>query len=383
MNKKITLSILILTLAFGLTNIGFSETINIIPDPPKLKPSSYILIDYNSQNILAEKNLDEKLPPASLTKIATVYVVGNELANGNISLDDEVIISKKAWKTGGSRMFVNVGSKVKLETLLHGIIIQSGNDASVAISEHISGSEEAFADLMNGYAKNLGMTNTNFKNSTGLPHKEHYTTVKDMAILARSLIKKFPELYKINSIKEFTYNNIKQQNRNKLLWKYDLADGIKTGHTKDAGYCLAASAKKEDMRLINIVMGADSSNARFTASKTLFNYGFNFFNTHKMYKAGEPITKVKVWKSGNKDVGLTLKQDLYITIPKGQYSKLESIVNLDGDITAPVKTGVKQGVINIVLNKETIASEELFTMQDIVEGSIFNKAKDKLYLLFK
>ncbi|MCG8379757.1 MAG: D-alanyl-D-alanine carboxypeptidase, partial [Proteobacteria bacterium] len=274
----------------------------IIPAPPKIKASSYLVMDFHSGKLLIEENIDQKLPPASLTKIMTVYVVANELKNGNISLEDEVLISEKAWRTEGSRMFIEVGKKVRLNDLLHGVIIQSGNDASVALAEYVSGAEDVFADLMNKHAERLGMKNTNFVNSTGLPHADHYTTARDLAILAQAYIRDYPDVYKMNSIREFTYNKIKQHNRNKLLWRDRSVDGIKTGHTEAAGYCLVASAERDEMRLISVVMGTDGVNARAKASQALLNYSYRFYETHKLYSSGDLITSVKIWKADNEKI---------------------------------------------------------------------------------
>ena len=256
----------------------------------------------------------------------TIYVVASELANGKISLEDEVLVSEKAWRTEGSRMFIEVNKKVKLDDLLHGVIIQSGNDASVALAEYISGTEGVFADLMNKHAEQLGMNRSHFVNSTGLPDPDHYTTASDLAKLAQALIRDYPEVYDLHKIKEFTFNKIKQHNRNKLLWRDRSVDGIKTGHTEEAGYCLVASAYREGMRLISVVMGTDGMNARAKASQAILNYGFRFFETHKLYSAGDLITSVKVWKAEIDNLNLSINKDIYITVPRGQYEKLEPLL---------------------------------------------------------
>ncbi len=354
----------------------------IVPAPPKIKASSYLVMDFNSGKLLVEENSEQKLPPASLTKMMTAYVVSSELANGKISLEDEVLVSEKAWRTQGSRMFIEVGKTVKLNDLLHGVIIQSGNDASVALAEYISGAEDVFADLMNKHAERLGMHNTHFVNSTGLPDENHYTTAGDLAKLARAMIRDYPDEYDLHKVKEFTFNKIKQHNRNKLLWRDRNVDGIKTGHTEEAGYCLVASALKDGMRLITVVMGTDGDNARATASQALLNYGYRFYETHKLYSAGELITNVKVWKADVDTLNLGVNNDIYVTIPRGQYDKLEPVVELDKQVLAPVNEGEQKGILNVMLTNENIVSVPLLALETIPEGSIVNQLKDKVRLLF-
>jgi len=358
----------------------------IIPAPPKIPASSYILMDFNSGKILAKENIHQKLPPASLTKIMTVYVVAAELKKGSISLFDEVTVSKKAYNTLGSRMFIEIGDKVKLEDLLLGVIVQSGNDASVALAEHVSGSEEVFVNLMNQHAFHLGMKNTQFINSTGLPVKdlEHTTTAYDLAILAKALIKNYPEIYNLHRIKEFTYGKnppIKQYNRNKLLWRDKSVDGIKTGHTEEAGYCLVASAIRDDMRLISVVMGASGENTRAKASQSNLNYGFRFYETHKLYSSGDTVTDVKVWKADIDSIQLTVEDDFYITIPRGQYDQLEPIIEIDTKVIAPVRQGERRGVLKILLSDENMATAPLSVKTSIPRGNIFNRLKDEVYLM--
>ena len=358
----------------------------IIPAPPKIPASSYILMDFNSGKILAKENIHQKLPPASLTKIMTVYVVAAELKKGSISLFDEVTVSKKAYNTLGSRMFIEIGDKVKLEDLLLGVIVQSGNDASVALAEHVSGSEEVFVNLMNQHAFHLGMKNTQFINSTGMPVKdlEHTTTAYDLAILAKALIKNYPEIYNLHRIKEFTYGKnppIKQYNRNKLLWRDKSVDGIKTGHTEEAGYCLVASAIRDDMRLISVVMGASGENTRAKASQSNLNYGYRFYETHKLYSSGDTVTDVKVWKADIDSIQLTVEDDFYITIPRGQYDQLESIIEIDTKVIAPVKQGERRGVLKILLSDENMATAPLSLKTSIPRGNIFNRLKDEVYLM--
>ncbi|HIF52322.1 MAG TPA: D-alanyl-D-alanine carboxypeptidase [Thiotrichaceae bacterium] len=355
----------------------------IVPAAPKIKASSYLVMDFNSGKLLVEENSELKLPPASLTKMMTVYVVSSELVNGKITLDDEVLVSEKAWRTQGSRMFIEVGKKVKLNDLLHGVIIQSGNDASVALAEYVSGTEDVFADLMNKHAQRLGMHDTHFVNSTGLPDENHYTTARDLAKLAQAMIKDFPEEYKLYKVKEFTFNKIKQHNRNKLLWRDHSVDGIKTGHTEEAGYCLVASAVKNGMRLISVVMGTDGVNARAKASQVLLSYGYRFFETHKLYSAGELITSVKIWKADVDVLNLGIKNDIYVTVARGQYDKLEPVVELDQQVIAPINEGEQKGTLNVTLLGENVFSVPLLALETISEGSIVNRLKDEVRLLFE
>jgi D-alanyl-D-alanine carboxypeptidase (penicillin-binding protein 5/6) len=380
MTKLNKLFLLILFLFLNSVNL-YADM--IVPAAPKIKASSYLLMDFSSGEFLVEENSEEKLPPASLTKIMTIYVAATELKNGKISLEDDVLVSEKAWRTEGSRMFIEVGKQVKLDDLIHGVVIQSGNDASVALAEYISGTEDVFADLMNKHAERLGMKNTNFMNSTGLPDPNHYTTAKDLAILARAMIKDFPEQYKLYSMKEFTYNNIKQHNRNKLLWRDRNVDGMKTGHTEEAGYCLVASALKDEMRLISVVMGTDGVNARAKASQALLNYGYRFYETHKLYSAGEMITAAKIWKADVENLNLGAAKDIYVTIPRGQYDKLEPVVEFDKKIMAPVLKDEQKGVLNVMLENKQIASVPLIALETVAEGSLVNKLKDEVRLLFE
>ena len=355
----------------------------IIPAPPAIDASSYLVLDYSSGKMIVEENIDKRLPPASLTKIMTTYVVASELKEGNLSLEDEVLVSEKAWRTQGSRMFIEVGKRVTVDDLLHGVIIQSGNDASVALAEHISGTEGVFADLMNKHAEKLGMKNTHYTNSTGLPDENHYTTARDLAILSRAYISNFPEIYKRNSIKEFTFNKIKQHNRNKLLWRDSSVDGIKTGHTDAAGYCLVASAERDDMRLISVVMGTSGANARAKASQALLNYSFRFYESHKLYSAGETITSALIWKADAKEINLGTDNDVHITVPRGQYEKLKPVVDIPADIIAPVNKGDKQGMLNINLNDEVLLTIPLLALDSVSEGGFLTRMKDEIRLLIK
>ncbi len=379
MIKKILISLIGQLLFSGFVCAG----VTAIPAPPGIKANAYLLQDFDSGKILASRNIDQKISPASLTKMMTVHVVANELESGRVTLDDEVLVSKKAWKTPGSRMFIEVNKKVSVGDLLKGVIIQSGNDASVALAEHISGSEDVFAELMNQYATKLGMTNSHFINSTGLPDEQHYTTAKDMAILADALIRNAPEIYALHSVKEFTFNKITQQNRNKLLWRDPDVDGIKTGHTEAAGFCLVASAKKENMRLISVVMGAESEGARAKATQSLLAYGFRFYETQRLYGANENITSVKIWKGDTEELVLGLDADLYVTFPRGQKNQLKTEFNLSEKYIAPVNRGNVLGNLKITLADEDIADAKLIALQSVNEGSVIVRLKDNFLLLFE
>jgi len=355
----------------------------LTPEAPTIAASSYVLQDYHTGKFLAENNADAKLAPASLTKIMTVYVVFKELSSGNLHLEDKATISDKAWKTPGSRMFIEVNNQVSISDLLHGVIIQSGNDASVALAEHVGGNEATFADMMNQHAQRLGMMNSHFVNSDGLPNPDHYTSARDLAILTRALIKEFPEYYRWFSQKEFTFNNITQQNRNKLLWRDASVDGVKTGFTDDAGYCLVASALRDEMRLISVVMGTKSSNARANENQTLLNYGFRFFESHRLYQGKTPLTEARLWKGESKTIPLGLAEDLYVTIPRKHYSDLKAVINVDKGITAPVKAGDKFGTVNVSLKDEPVTSRDLIALESIDKGNIFQRIYDEAMLLME
>ena len=354
-----------------------------VPAPPSIAASGHLLMDFNSGQIISQKNADAPLEPASLTKIMSAYVIFKELSEGNIKLDEEVMISKKAWKMPGSRMFIEVGNRVTVEQLLKGVIIQSGNDASVALAEHIAGSEEIFANLMNDHAQQLGMKKTNFVNSTGLPSNEHYTTARDIAIISAATIREFPQYYAWYAIKDFTYNEIKQHNRNQLLWRDETVDGIKTGHTEAAGYCLVASAIRDDMRLISVVMGTNSLDARATASQALLNYGFRFFETHRLYAAGEKLSQVRIWKGSQEGLRLGLVKDLYVTIPRRQYKNLQAGMNVKPQIMAPISQGMALGKVTITLGDRKVADVPLVALENVAEGSIWQNIKDSALLWFE
>ena len=354
-----------------------------VPAPPKLSASSYLLIDADSNAVLAQKQIDESIEPASITKMMTAYVVYKELENGRLSMDEKVTISEKAWRMKGSKMFVEVGDKVTVRELLRGLIIQSGNDASVALAEHIAGSEAVFADYMNQYAKTLGMNNTHYVNCTGWPADNHRTTARDIAILSKAMIMEFPDHYSLYAEKSMTYNNIKQYNRNKLLWRDKTVDGIKTGHTESAGYCLVASAKRGDMRLISVVLGTRSEKARADQSQKLLNYGFRFYESHPLYSAGATLKDVRVWEGTDESLPLGLSTDLTVTIPRGQYKKLEATMDIDNQIIAPVQKGQEMGMVQVKLNGEEIVTMPLVALKEVTKGGLLQRAKDKFLLMFE
>lgn len=353
------------------------------PAAPSVAASSYFLMDFDSGRVLAEKEADKRVAPASLTKIMTVYVVFRELKAGHLTLDEKVTISQNAWETGGSKMFVEVNKQVSVEDLLQGVIIQSGNDASVALAEHVAGSEQTFATMMNEQAARLGMVNSHFENSMGLPTPNHYSTARDLAILAQALIREFPDYYRWDSQKEFTYNNITQQNRNQLLWRDASVDGVKTGYTEEAGYCMVASAKREDMRLISVVMGTASPGARSNESQSLLNYGFRFFETHKLYAADTALTEARVRKGEISKVSVGVAEDIYVTAPRKHFSELKAETQIDKAIMAPLNKGDSVGSLNVSLGGETILNKPLVAMESIAEGGIFRRLYDAALVLLE
>lgn len=362
----------------------FTAHAQIIPAPPTINAKGYFLVDYTTGKVIAQGEADTKLAPASLTKMMTSYVVGLEVKNGNISLDDQVTISENAWAKNfpdSSKMFIEVGKQVSVDDLNRGIIIQSGNDACVAMAEHIAGSESAFADLMNAHAQKLGMSNSHFINSHGLDTTEHYTTPRDMATLGVALIRDVPEEYVLYREKSFTFNGIKQYNRNSLLWDENLnVDGIKTGHTSEAGYSLVTSATKGDMRLVSVVMGTQSERIRATESRKLLNYGFRFFETITPYKAGKSFADQRIWMGHKETVSLGILEDTPITIPRGQLKNLKANFELDKTLEAPIEKGVKVGTLFLQLDGEDIATYPLVTLESIEEGSFFSKIYDYIRL---
>ena len=354
-----------------------------IPDPPALNATSYIMVDFESGRVLAEKNPDDHIEPASITKLMTAYLVDKAIADGDITLEDMVTISEKAWRMKGSKMFVEVGKQVSVEELLKGLIIQSGNDASVALAEHVAGSESAFAGYMNHQAQLLGMSNTNFVNATGWPDKDHYSSARDIATLTQAVILEFPESYRYYKEREYTFNKIRQFNRNRLLWRDESVDGVKTGHTEAAGFCLVASARRDEMRLISVVLGTESDKARTQSSQSLLNYGFRFFETHQLYRAEEILKAARVWYGDQEQINMGVGKDIHITIPRGRYRDLDATMEIDREISAPIARGQQLGRVSIKLDDELILSEDIVAMQAVAAGSFFARAMDRIKLMFR
>jgi D-alanyl-D-alanine carboxypeptidase (penicillin-binding protein 5/6) len=354
-----------------------------VPAPPIVGAKSFLLLDGNTGAELASLEPDKRLAPASLTKLMTAYAIFRSLADDQINLEDEVTVSEKAWRTQGSRMFIEVGSRVSVQDLLLGMIVQSGNDASVALAEHVAGTELVFAEMMNQYAVQLGMTATKFKNATGLPEKDHYSTARDLGILAKTIISEFPEYYKWYSVKEFEYNDIKQPNRNNLLWRDDSVDGMKTGRTDDAGYCLVSSASRDGMRVISVVLGTASAKARVDGSQALINYGFRFFETRLLYRAGETVTQARIWKSEKEFTDLGLMEDLYVTIPRGTFDDVESVLNIPAVLMAPVAHGQPLAELQVSLNGSSLVKEPLRALDQNPNGSFWQRTRDGVALWFE
>lgn len=369
------------SLAYANPVIPVSGTVaqpSFIPAAPNINAKAYILIDADSGKVIAEKNPDLRLPPASLTKLMTVYIVSHAIKSGAIHWEDKVRVSSKAWKAEGSRMFVKVNDEVSVQDLMHGVTVASGNDATIALAEHIASAEDAFASMMNTQAKELGMNNSHFTDSTGLPGPDHYSTPRDFSILAQAYIQTFPEDYHFFSEKWFTYNNIRQPNRNRLLWRYPYADGFKTGHTHDAGFCLIASAKKDNMRLISVIMGSPSDQIRTEESVRLLNYGFRFYETRKVVGANQTLTQARVWKGANKEVPLGLSRDLYVTVSSSQAKNLQNQVVLDMPLKAPIVKGQTYGTLNIVANNQVLASKPIIALEDDPKGPFWRSISDSL-----
>ncbi len=377
------LSFVFALLAFLLISDSYAQGQLPVPAPPIIGAKSYLVIDATTGHELATLDPDVALAPASLTKLMTAYVVFKALEQGQIQLQDETTISEKAWRTEGSRMFVEVGKRVKIEDLLLGMIVQSGNDASVALAEHIAGTEDVFAQMMNQYASQLGMLSSSFRNATGLPAEGHVTTARDLATLARAIIEEFPEYYAWYAVKEYTFNDIKQPNRNRLLWRDASVDGLKTGHTDEAGYCLVSSASRDGMRIISVVMGTSSDKARSDGSQALINYGFRFFETRLLYKAGEEVTTARVWKSANETSRLGVLEDLYITVRRGAYDQLESTLDIPAIVEAPLSTGQPIAELRISLGNSEVLRTPLRALDDNPTGSMWQRMRDGVSLWFE
>ena len=377
--KYLTLKLYVLLTGACLNIAATAAT--VAPPPPEVDAVSYLSADAHSGYYLVEKNIDRRVDPASLTKMMTAYVAASQISGGHIAMTDQVTISERAWRMGGSRMFIDVGKQVSVEDLLKGVIIQSGNDASVALAEHISGTEEAFADLMNQYAAELGMKDSHFMNSSGWPDENHYTTARDLATLARVLIRDQPEIYALHSIKEFTWNNIKQSNRNSLLWDDSSVDGIKTGHTESAGYCLVASSVRDGIRLVSVIMGAAGARARTKATQALLNYSYRFYETRTIYRADETITNLKVWKGERDNLDLVAQDDLVLTLPRSRFDKVETVTTVEENPVAPIADGQVLGQLELSLDDEVIATMPLVAAETIPAGNFLIRLRDHVRLL--
>ncbi|MEI8362494.1 MAG: D-alanyl-D-alanine carboxypeptidase family protein [Betaproteobacteria bacterium] len=384
--KQALLKRVILALTFAsisLVPLAQAEETQIAP-PPNLAVKAYLLKDFNSGNTIATLNSDMRVEPASLTKLMTAYLSFKALKNKHLQLTQTLPVSEIAWKIEGSKMFIEPNKPVTVDELLHGMIIQSGNDASITLAEGIASTETQFAEMMNKEAQRLGMKNTHFMNATGLPDPQHYTTAKDLAVLATALISDFPDQYKrLYSVKEYTYNNITQPNRNRLLWLDPNVDGMKTGHTESAGFCLISSAKRDGVRRISVILGAPSDAARATESQKLLNYGFQYFDSTLVYKQGQSISQLKVWKGTENQLASTVANDLYLTLPKGQYTNVKAVISSTQPLIAPIKKGQVIGNVKFMLNGKVIDERALVAAKTIDGAGILGRAWDSIKLLLQ
>lgn len=395
MNKGIKISLLgLLVMGVCTTNyLSAQESIDNLTTPIadakvltiptiNLTAKSYYLVDFHSGDVLASKNEEMTIEPASLTKIMTAYIIFYYIKHDLIELTDLVKIGKNAYRAEGSSMFLEIGSSVTIDELIKGLLIQSGNDAAIALAEFIDGDEETFALRMNKFAENLGMLKSNFVNATGLPNKNHYTTAKDLFTLTRSLIAEYPEFYKLYAIKSYTYNKITQSNRNRLLFTYDGADGVKTGHTKSAGYNLVGSAKRDDMRLISIALGLRNDKERTHEASKLLDFGFNFFTTYRLFKGGAAIDKTSVWLGSDSKVELGLKEDLYVTVQKNSYSKISSKIILKNKIFAPLEENSNLGTMQVFFKDKLIKEVDIINLKKVDRANVLSRMFSKIYMFF-
>jgi len=372
-----------LVFAFPLIFASIAQAADI-PPPPTLAVKAYVLRDFNSNQIMAQHAEDERIEPASLTKLMTAYLTFKALKNGHLQLAQTLPVSTKAWKTEGSKMFIEPNMPVTVDELLHGTIVQSGNDSSIALAEGVAGSEEVFAELMNKEASRLGMTHTHFVNSTGLPDTNHYTTAADLSLLASALVHDFPAEYqRFYALKSYTYNKITQANRNRLLWLDPYVDGMKTGHTETAGFCLISSAKRGDTRLISVVLGTPSETVRATESQKLLNYGFQFYESRLVYKRGQTVNKLKLWKGHDDMLAASVADDLYLTLPKGDYAKVKASITSKQPLIAPLSAGQEVGTIQFTLDGKVLEQRKLVTAKAVEVAGIFGRMLDSIKLLFQ
>ena len=370
----------LLVLIAGICLNTASRAVTAVASPPEIEAVSYLIVDADSGYYSVQKNIDRRVGPASLTKMMTAYVAASQIADGHLSMADQVTVSERAWRMGGSRMFIEVGTRVSVEDLLKGVIIQSGNDASVALAEHIAGSEKAFVELMNQYGAELGLKDSHFMNSSGWPDENHYTTARDLATLARALVRDYPGIYALHSVKDFTYNGIRQANRNNLLWADSSVDGIKTGHTESAGYCLVASAVRDGIRLVSVVMGAAGTEARSKATQALLDYSYERYETRKLYGVGEKITDVKVWKGKRDSLELVTDNELVMTLPGELYDRIKTVMTIEETPIAPIEEGQKLGQLELWLDEKVIATLSLFASEAVPAGSVFIRLRDHIRL---
>ena len=354
---------------------------SFIPDPPSVNATNYILIDSTSGRILAEKEADERIEPASITKIMTGYVAADQAEKGFVSLSDEVLISENCWRKQGSKMFIREGTRVSMSDLMKGMVIQSGNDASCAIAEHVAASEEGFVQLMNLYAREMGLDNTQFRNESGWPDPDHYSSARDLAILSTNLINKFPEHYALYKEKYFTFNEIKQRNRNSLLWQDDSVDGIKTGHTESAGYCLVSSGVRNDTRLIAVTIRSSSEKARLRDNRRLLDYGFRYFRTKKILISDVSLIEEQVWGGEKEQVNLSSAEDLYLTLSPRDFQRVEPKITLNDYLQAPINKGQVVGEINLLLDGESLATVDAIAMEEVKSLGFFGRAWSNIKLL--
>lgn len=379
MKRHLALLLIFLPLAIAPA----AEPLNVpVPPAPKVDARGYLLIDHLSGRVLAEQKADERLEPASLTKLMTAYAVFHALKAGKLKLTDPVTISERAWRAEGSRTYVDVGTQVPVEVLIQGMIVQSGNDATIALAERVGGSEETFAELMNGYAKQLGMKGSHFENSTGLASPTHYMTARDVATLSSAIVREFPEYYRWYSQREFTWNKISQPNRNGLLGR-DGVDGIKTGHTESAGWCLVSSAERNGMRLISVVMGTPSWKAREQASQALLNYGFSFYETRKLHGAGQKLATTEVWKAEESPVALGLRRDLYLTVPRGRFEEIKSSTTVRPKLIAPIPANSAVGELQVTLGDQVLVKRPLYPVKEVKQGGLWTRMVDSVLLWFE
>ena len=376
---------LFLVLSFWFASLVHAADSQLLPPPPApdVAARAFVLMDFQSGQVLQAQKPDERVEPASLTKLMTAYVTFTALKQGRLKLDQTLPVSEKAWRTEGSRMFIKLNTQVAVADLMKGMIVQSGNDACITLAEGIAGSEDAFVVVMNREAQRLGMSNTHFMNATGLPHAQHYSTARDLAVLAAALIRDFPEYYPLYSIKEYRYNNITQPNRNRLLWQDPFVDGMKTGHTESAGFCLITSAKRSEMRLISVVLGANSDNARTAESQKLLNYGFQFYETYRLYQKGQTVATLPVYKGSENSVKTGFTHDVFLSLPKGYYAHAKVTLTSRQPLLAPLIPGQAVGTVTVNVEGKPLVTLPLQSLENVNVAGLFGRTWDSMKLWFK